>query len=1378
MTELMFDPNATLCDSEAKYHTLFEAIDQSFCLCEMLFDQQGEPIDYRILEVNSSFARITGLQNAIGKTARELVPNLEARWFETYGRVVRTGESVRFEDQSIAMNCWFDVNAIPVGEPQSHQFALLFTDITDRKRREANLAFLATVSQALIETTRADEIVQAVGAELNRHLQVSICAFAEINERADEVIIKHDWYRDASPSLIGVYSLPEFVTTEVRQTAQTGQPIVIRNYATDPRVIAPSRYTALGIGAEINIPLIRDGAWKFSLVVFHRQPYDWRNDEIELMQELASRIWTKLERTRTETALSENRAELEQQVQKFDVTLSTIADYVFSFDRNGRFLYVNQTLLDLWGVSAAEAIGKTMADLNYPTAVEQQVLKDMRRVFETGETLRNETAYISPAGVEGYFEYILSPIVAADGTVESVVGSSRNISDRKRVEDERKRVEQALRESEEQSRQILESITDAFFAVDQNWRFTYVNQTAYTLVNRTPGDLIGKDFWEEFPGANNSKFEQMHRRVMRDRVPELITEFYPDHDRWYEVRSYPAVNGITMYFRNVTDQVQTEAALRTSEEYFRQLSDAVPQLVWTAQPDGKVDYLNRQWLDYTGIPPQVFYEWGWQQIVHPDDLPNTLTVWTEALQSGEPIEIKHRFRRVDGQWRWQLVRGALFKNEAGQVTKWFGTCTDIHESEMRQQDAQFLEELGDHLRTSEDADNVMGMVAYLLGQYLETTRCFFAEVNETADWWTASHDYKSAAELPAIAGNYPLSTYPLNIITAFRAGRAVNVTDTMADPMTAAFYAMSYQPLGIRSFAAIPLLREGRWVSGLAVFADVPRTWTDRELLLLNTVAERTWSAIENLRLVAELQASEERYRTLFESIDQGFCVCELTVDEAGEAYDHRILEVNPAFEALTGLQQVTGKAASEVIPTLEPFWLETYACVVRTSEPTRFESYLQGLDRWFDVYVTPIGAPQDQKFAVLFSNITDRKLAEAQREQLLQREQTARETAENANRIKDEFLAVLSHELRSPLNPILGWTRLLQNGKLDETRRAEALRTIDRNAKLQAQLIEDLLDISRIMQGKLSLTVAPVNLPFVISAAIETVRLAAEAKNTQITLDLDEIPPIAGDAARLQQVVWNLLTNAVKFTPNGGQVMVELRQLDHLAQIRVIDTGKGIKPQFLPHVFEYFRQEDGSTTRKFGGLGLGLAIVRQIVEMHGGTVSVESEGENQGATFIVRLPLLGNRESGVGNGEQPANTSLPTPHSPLTGLQILLVDDETDTREFQAFALEQSGAQVTAVASGLEVLQALDQFTPDVLVSDIGMADMDGYMLIEQIRSRPLDQGGKIRAIALTAYAADVDQQKALQAGFQTHITKPVEPEVLVNAIVTLLRENRDSQP
>ncbi|AFZ26732.1 PAS domain S-box [Cylindrospermum stagnale PCC 7417] len=378
---------------------------------------------------------------------------------------------------------------------------------------------------------------------------------------------------------------------------------------------------------------------------------------------------------------------------------------------------------------------------------------------------------------------------------------------------------------------------------------------------------------------------------------------------------------------------------------------------------------------------------------------------------------------------------------------------------------------------------------------------------------------------------------------------------------------------------------------------------------------------------------------------------------------------------------------------------------------------------------------------------------------------EASREEAQAANRIKDEFLAVLSHELRSPLNPILGWSRLLQNGSLDEAKTKIALTTIERNAKLQAELIEDLLDVSRILRGKLSLTSSPINLASTIKAAIETVRLATEAKSIQIETMLDPVVGlVSGDSTRLQQVMWNLLSNTVKFTPAGGRVEVRLEQVDNQAQITISDTGMGISPEFLPHVFDYFRQADSTTTRKVSGLGLGLAIVRHLVELHGGTIEAESQGEGMGATFTVKLPLMPSVPT------VNLDYILSEPSLDLKGIQVLVVDDETDTRDFVAFLLEQAGARVIASASAAEAFTALTQSPPDVLLSDIGMPSIDGYMLMRQIRALPPEQGGQIPAIALTAYAGDFNQQQALQAGFQQHIAKPIEPEELIRAISTLL--------
>ncbi|WP_066377915.1 ATP-binding protein [Anabaena sp. CA = ATCC 33047] len=416
---------------------------------------------------------------------------------------------------------------------------------------------------------------------------------------------------------------------------------------------------------------------------------------------------------------------------------------------------------------------------------------------------------------------------------------------------------------------------------------------------------------------------------------------------------------------------------------------------------------------------------------------------------------------------------------------------------------------------------------------------------------------------------------------------------------------------------------------------------------------------------------------------------------------------------------------------------------------------------------------------------VENARLYEAQ-QQARSAAEALREQAQAANRVKDEFLAVLSHELRTPLNSILGWSNLLRRQKLNEAKIAQGLETIERNAKLQSELIEDLLDVSRILQGRLSLNVAPVDLATAIAAAVETVQVAAQAKSIKVQAEIQPyVGKVAGDSTRLQQVIWNLLSNAVKFTPEGGEVSIRLEQIkdanleklsastrlpvstSSYAQITVSDTGKGIDAEFLPYVFDYFRQADSTTTRKFGGLGLGLAIARHLVELHGGTIQAESPGIEQGATFTIRIPLMPTQSTINQDGK------LLDPSLDLSGVKVLVVDDDTDTRLFIAILLENYGASVTSVSSASEALLVLPQSQPDVLLSDIGMPDMDGYMFIQQVRKLSSEQGGQIKAIALTAYAGEMNQQQALKAGFQKHISKPIEPNNLVQAISSLVRSS-----
>ena len=458
----------------------------------------------------------------------------------------------------------------------------------------------------------------------------------------------------------------------------------------------------------------------------------------------------------------------------------------------------------------------------------------------------------------------------------------------------------------------------------------------------------------------------------------------------------------------------------------------------------------------------------------------------------------------------------------------------------------------------------------------------------------------------------------------------------------------------------------------------------------------------------------------------------------------HRTIRfVNPAAQALLGRQ------AQELVG--QEFGFPVASDYLEVDLPSRNGDY-----RVAQMRAAKIHWQEDTAYLISLRDITELKRIELERVQLL-------EQAEAANRAKDEFLAILSHELRTPLNPILGWTKLLQRGNLDQAKTAIALETIERNVNLQVQLIEDLLDISRIIQGKLKLDSHPVDLAIAIDNALDTVGLAAQAKSIQIDTELVNTKPVHGDPTRLQQVVWNLVSNAIKFTPAGGRVAVKLVAKDGQAHIQVSDTGKGIAPEFLPYVFDYFRQADSTTTRAANGLGLGLAIVRQLVELHGGTVSAQSPGVGQGATFTVTLPL-------VAFEEEPSLPSLTREERSLDQVRILIVEDEEDVRDLLVFVLEQEGAQATAVASVTEALALITQLKPEILVSDIGMSELNGYELIKRVRSLPPEQGGNIPALALSAFVSNCDRQRSLEAGFNQHLGKPIDIDDFIEAITQLI--------
>jgi PAS domain S-box-containing protein len=529
-----------------------------------------------------------------------------------------------------------------------------------------------------------------------------------------------------------------------------------------------------------------------------------------------------------------------------------------------------------------------------------------------------------------------------------------------------------------------------------------------------------------------------------------------------------------------------------------------------------------------------------------------------------------------------------------------------------------------------------------------------------------------------------------------------------------------------------------------------------------------------HFRDVTDLKRSEEARATLAAIVESS--------DDAiiGKSLDGTIRTWNDGARRLYGYEahEVIGKPITILLPPDRvPEEDQILERIRRGERVEHFETQRLAKDgRVIDVSLT-VSPIRDSSGRVIGASkiardITERKAA---REALLAGERAARAEAERVSRMKDEFLATLSHELRTPLNAILGWAQILRASEPTPGDLGQGLETIERNARLQAQLIEDLLDMSRIISGKVRLDVQRVDLSAVIDAAVETVRPAAEAKGVRMAKLIDpHAGPVRGDPNRLQQVVWNLLSNAIKFTPRGGRVEVALERVNSNVEITVSDTGVGISPDFLPYVFERFRQADASSTRRHGGLGLGLSIVKHLAELHGGTVRARSAGEGKGASFIVHLPLSParieepDRHHPTAAGPDPAAATRQDAPS-LEGLKVLVVDDEPDARLLVARILSDHRAEVVTTASADEALPALQRERPQVLISDIGMPEVDGYELMRRVRSMSSGNGGAVPAVALTAFARPEDRLRALHAGYQMHVAKPVEPAELVAVVASL---------
>jgi PAS domain S-box-containing protein len=598
--------------------------------------------------------------------------------------------------------------------------------------------------------------------------------------------------------------------------------------------------------------------------------------------------------------------------------------------------------------------------------------------------------------------------------------------------------------------------------------------------------------------------------------------------------------------------------------------------------------------------------------------------------------------------------------------------------------------------------------------------------------------------------------------------RSADITKDPRYGKNAPYYGMPAGHLPVRSYLAVPVFsRDQRVIGGLFFGHSTPGVFDEQSESVVAAIAGHAGVALENARLQREVKENMERFQQLANAIPQMAWMVR---------GDGTVFWYNDRWYAYTGTEPGTGTNPRSLLePGEADRVMEKWSKAPASGEAWEDTFSIRRKDGVYRTFLSRAHPFRDAggNIVLWFGTNTDVTVQQElmrEREELLAAERAARAESERVSRMKDEFLATLSHELRTPLNAILGWCQLMRRATDDAGMMGEGLEVIERNARAQTQLIEDLLDMSRIVSGKIRLDVQRVDLVQVVEGAVETVRPAAEGKSIVLRKVLDPLAgPVSGDPSRLQQVVWNLLSNAIKFTPKEGKVTVLLERVNSHVEITVSDTGEGISPDFLPHVFDRFRQADATTTRKHGGLGLGLAIVKQLVELHGGQVRVKSAGKGQGTTFTVSLPIAVTREEEKGREHPKSEAGREMPEVAglsLAGLRVLVVEDEPDARELIRRMLTEHRAVVRMAASADEGMALLGEGPADVIISDIGMPGKDGYQFLREVRKLPAERGGKTPAIALTAFARSEDRTRAMLAGYQVHLSKPIDGHELVATV------------
>ena len=954
------------------------------------------------------------------------------------------------------------------------------------------------------------------------------------------------------------------------------------------------------------------------------------------------------------------------------------------------------------------------------------ISSDVARIFAPAE-LVGLTAYAISSGI---IIYIGERMHRANDQIAGVLEA-------------RKDLEQALAAETELLATTLASIGDAVIVTDTEGRIMSLNPEAERLTGWKNSDAAAKPLSDVFRIINErtrQPAEDPVRKALRDGITVGLANHtvliskdgreIPIDDSAAPIREQDGpILGVVLVFRDVTEQRAAQHARARLAAIVEFSGDAIV----AKDLDGIIQSWNigaQRLFGYT--PDEVIGKPV--TIIFPPDRLNEEDAILQRIRHGQPVETFETIRIAkDGKQIPVLVSISPLKDADGDV---IGASKIIHdisevvtgrEALMREKEllATTLVSIGDGVIVTD----AQGRVTFLN-----------AEAERLTGWSSEEGSGKPLSIVFRIVNEHTRRVAENPVEKALRLGTIVGLANhTMLLREDGAEFLIDDSAAPIRN-------NDGSVFGVVLIFRDV-------------TAQRRAHVVREQLAAIVEYSGEAIVTKNL----------------------DGIIQTWNAGAERLFGYkaEEIIGKPVTTIIPPERLHEEEEILSRLHRGLPAeRLETIRitkDGRRIPVSLTVSPLKDSEGNVIGAskLIQDITDRKRIEEQRQQLLVRERSLRAQAESAARMKDEFLATVSHELRTPLNAILGWATILNRTRLDKLTKRRGMDAIERNARAQAQLIEDLLDVSRIISGKMRLDVKPVVLPPIVEAAIDSVRPAADAKSIRLELDIDQnANHLRADEGRLQQIIWNLLSNSIKFTPAGGFVQVKIRRSPTMAEITVRDTGEGIKPEFLPFVFDRFQQADSSVTRRHGGLGLGLAITRHLVEMHGGTIEAQSEGEGHGATFTVKLPMqtVTSLAASTDSQRDSQTTDGADGRANLAAVRVLAVDDSRDSRDLITVVLETCGANVTTASSMREALDVLAGWKPDILICDIGMPEEDGYALIRTIRDLPPEQGGKVPAIALTGYVRVEDRMRALEAGYQMFVPKPIEASELCTIIATLV--------